>query len=79
MAETITEYKKPLVCPYCNKIAFSGNCIDEPGAQPTNGDGSVCTGCGECSIFENPNKLRKATVAEKEEIIERIKRQNSNH
>lgn len=53
----------PLNCPHCGKLNDRHTCPLEPGAQPSEGDITICIHCGKWAIFDQ-NSFRLPTMDE---------------
>jgi hypothetical protein len=51
-------------CPHCGYQMDAAAVLDGPPPQPSEGDLSVCFGCGETLRFDGKLRLRKMTLAE---------------
>jgi hypothetical protein len=45
--------REPMTCPHCGKFNDCHTCVSEPNAVPSDGDCTMCIGCGKWSTFEN--------------------------
>lgn len=66
MSATMLEH----TCPNCKTVLEAATCIDGPGAEPTEGDFSLCFSCGSWGVFQADLQLRPATKEEITEIYE---------
>lgn len=58
-----------LICPYCHKANDTHDSLDDPGAQPGDGDLSLCIGCGQFGVFDLRERcLRLPNIGELGEI-----------